>query len=71
MGAVGRFFLHDAGVRVLAGDDRLIITVDVREIVALTVEYAVFEPEQTLRVMQIIDLAFASGAANQVLFCDI
>jgi len=28
-------------------------------------------PEQTLRVMQIIDLAFASGEANQVLFCDI
>ena len=28
-------------------------------------------PEQTLRVMQIIDMAFASGEANQVLFCDI
>jgi len=28
-------------------------------------------PEQTLRVMQIIDLAFASGKANQVLFCNI
>ena len=28
-------------------------------------------PEQTLRVMRIIDLAFASGKENQVLFCDI
>lgn len=34
-------------------------------------EALVIEPEQTLRVMQIIDLAFASGEANQVLFCDI
>ena len=28
-------------------------------------------PEQTLRVMQIIDLTFASGEAKQVIFCDI
>lgn len=33
---------------------------------ALTVQ-----PEQTLRVMQVIDLAFASGEKNQVLFCNI
>ena len=29
------------------------------------------KPEETLRVMQVIDLAFASAEANQVLFCNI
>mgnify|MGYP003297285810 CR=1 FL=1 len=48
VGAVGRLLLHDAGVRVLAGDDRLIIAVDVRKVVSLTVEHTVFEPEKPL-----------------------